>query len=87
MNFPEIKNKYPKALNLVEVYFCEDYKLNGDFNDRDLYDFFDKQGIIIEIIKSKKDTYNYNPMFNYNITVFNKFKDKHSYKTYQYKIL
>ena len=53
MNWNKIKEKNPKAYEKCRVYFGltkeTDYYLTISIEDRCLYDFFDEQGIIIEI--------------------------------------
>jgi len=52
MNWTEIEKKYSKAFELACVYFRHDIsKLDNefDFTERDLYDFFDEQGIMCYI--------------------------------------
>ena len=60
MNWNEIKEKYPKALTCLAKMFDKDISDKGldslvsvlemAWQDRDLYDFFDEQGIYIGII-------------------------------------
>ena len=56
MNFTEISEKYPKAYKKVHDWALQfdtgnpHYNSTTDYIDtRDLYDFFDSEGIIVEI--------------------------------------
>ena len=54
MNWKEIKEKYPKAYILCEKEmtdgsYIEPFYETVNWNDRNLYDFFDKQGIYVNI--------------------------------------
>jgi hypothetical protein len=50
MNWKEIENKYPKAFNLLsDKYGKVSAKLMLNSNERELYDFFDDNGISIII--------------------------------------
>ena len=46
MNWNKIKEKYPKAEKILQEWLSGRY----DWNTRDLYDFFDEQGIYISIM-------------------------------------
>jgi len=56
MNWTEIKEKYPKASRLLINYYDIDDSLIGiryfveDYLARNLYDFFDEQGLYINIL-------------------------------------
>jgi hypothetical protein len=49
MNFDIIKKKYPKAHNVFTKYYKRWLNIHYVYNERLLYDFFDKKGIVIEI--------------------------------------
>ena len=75
MNWPGIKEKYPKSWNLLIQFKAEDISLpkrlylayelpiksltSNDLNIRDLFDFFDYNDIWIEIETEKVGRWNY----------------------------
>jgi hypothetical protein len=65
MNWNKIKNKCPKAYDLFEKYFraqgiCDSdlpIENNLTFTERDMFDFFDKEGIYIDICVEGVDNF------------------------------
>ena len=64
MNWKEIKQKYPKAYNILYQKYLnnpESWNMSGmdlgKWELRDLYDFFDEQGLRIFIKQGTMDTY------------------------------
>ena len=72
MNWKEIKNKYPKAYKKFtgdeiceEILHTLDYLNTGLYNIRNLYDFFDEQGIYV-FVELDRTTYpKYSPVIYY----------------------
>ena len=79
MNYYKIKGSCPKAYALLIKYYSIDESLIGtryfpeDYLGRNLYDFFDSQGIIVEITKyyhnagNTKWNYDVSDELNYNL--------------------
>lgn len=49
MNWTEIEKKYPKAHSLCWDYFSETEAPYGEEPFRELYDFFDKERVLVEV--------------------------------------
>ena len=49
MNWKEIRDKYPKAAEAHKKWTKGYYNINVEPDNRDLYDFFDENGIFIRV--------------------------------------
>lgn len=69
MNWNEIQDKYPKAWNI-----CRQFQIDNHFlaiGTRDLYDFFDEEGIYIELLIDRT----MEAKFCYSIYTYNKYDE------------